>query len=443
MAIKLKDSYIIVLLSLMFIAVIAIPKVFFVELDHGDEFSDAGVLMSGKNFVKLGFIKCKFLPVIEPHLLEPKGHYTHAPPMSDITNGLLRKIFKTDSLRFFRGASLFFSLLNLLFWYLFVRKFSNSFLVGFLAALFYFTNPFFIYGADSLYQNAYSDFLRAFIFYLFLYILISPRVRKIGLIILFMVFALLTSYTFEYIAYLGLFLLAFRYFYVSRGQKLSLKYIFMVFLAPICVIALHFMQNAWYFGSFGLAYQDLKNIAIERITHSSDSPFGAVTLANWWNYVLLRYISLVFIFDFYILIPFALFFFMLYQNLDAQNKNESRRIFFLCLLLLACGISWYAIFPSHALAHTFILFLPRHLVPAAALAFACCCYIMYHFVRKQNPQNVFGKLALAAIIIIISVSGLLKSELPITKEALSGAGEFLVFKHCLLSIRATPRDKAG
>lgn len=439
----LKDKYILVLLTLLFIAVVAIPRFFFVELDHGDDFSDASVLTSGENFVKFGFIRCRFLPVAEPHLEHPRDPYTHAPPMSDITNGLLRKIFRTDSLRFFRIVSLFFSLFNLLFWYLFVRRLSNSFLLGFLAALFYFTNPFFIYGADSLYQNAYSDFLRALIFYVFLWVLTSPRAKKYGLAVLFILFALLTAYTFEYIVYMGLFLLVFRYFYISAKREVSLKYLFVLFLAPVFVIALHFLQNAWYFGSFSLAFGDLKSVALQRIAQSKDSPLGPLTLSSWWNYVLLRYVSLAFLFDLYILIPFAAFFFILYQNLNIENKNAARRIFFLCLILFVCGISWYIIFPSHALAHTFILFLPRHLVPAASLAFALCCYIMYRFFREQNPRNLFGVAALSAIIITLSVRGALKSELPVTKEMLSVSSDFLVFKQCLLNIRPRGPGAAG
>lgn len=437
----LKDRYALVLLSILFIAVVAIPRISYPDLDHGDEFSDASVLMSGRNFVKFGFIRCRFLPVAEPHLAAPKDPYTHAPAMADITNGLLRKIFKTDSLELFRGVALFFSLLNLLFWYIFVKKFSGSFTMAFLAALFYLTNPYFIYGADSLYQNAYSDLLRSVIFCLFLWVLIYPRIRKYLLGLLFLVFALQTAYTFEYIVYTGIFMLGFRYFYISDGKIFRFKYIFLLSLAPLLIIALHLLQNAWYFGSFNLAYQDLRNIAVERITHSKDSPFGALTLGNWWNHVAARYISLAFIFNFHILVPFAVFFYLLYRNLDTQSRAEVRRVFFLCLLLLLCGISWYVIFPSHALAHTFIPFLPRHLVPAAALSFALCCYIIVFFLKRQERRNISGGLILALFVIAVSLSGLLKSELPIFGERLHAARDFLGFKQCLLSIRSTPEDK--
>ncbi|MFH1269737.1 MAG: hypothetical protein ABIH75_01585 [Candidatus Omnitrophota bacterium] len=439
---KLKDIHIIALLTILFIALVAFPRILHPEFDHGDEFSDASMLVSGKNFVKFGFIRCKFLSFYDPHLTELKDPYTHVPPMSDITNAMLRKIFKTDSLTFFRGVSLFFSLLNILLWYLFVKRFSNSSLLGFLAALFYFTNPYFIYGADSLYQNAYSDFLRAAIFLIFLYTLTSPQKRRTGLIILFLLFALETAYTFEYIVYLGLFMFVFRYFYLSDGRKLSMKYIFLLSLAPVIILLLHFLKNAWYVGSFSQACLELKNVVLIRIARSHDSPI-ALTISSWWQYVFLRNVSLAYIFNFSILIPFASFFGLLYYNLPTENKIKARRIFLLCLLLFICGISWYIIFPSHSLAHTFITFLPRHLVPAAALSFALCGYIMYHFSRNQSPRGFLSRLPLIALVIAVSVSGILKSELPVPGELRFAAKEFLKFKQCLLQIKAGEEDRAA
>jgi len=107
----------IIILSVFFIVITVLPKLSFPDLNHGDEYSDASTLVSGKNFIKFGFMRCRFLPIFEPHLEKPSDAYTHAPPLSDIMNGLLRLIFRTDSLRFFRGVSLLFSLFNLLVWY--------------------------------------------------------------------------------------------------------------------------------------------------------------------------------------------------------------------------------------------------------------------------------------------------------------------------------------
>ena len=58
------------------------------ELDHGDEYSDANVLNAGENFVRFGFIACRFLPMFEPQAAAPSDLYTHYPPLPDIVNGL-------------------------------------------------------------------------------------------------------------------------------------------------------------------------------------------------------------------------------------------------------------------------------------------------------------------------------------------------------------------
>lgn len=431
-----KDKYLLLLLSLLYVCIVAWPRISFPDLDHGDEFSDAAVLSSGENFVKFGFIKCRFLPVAEPHLDAPKDPYTHFPPMSDITNGLLRKILKTDSLRVFRALPLCLSLVALLLWYLFIKGFSGSSVLAFLAALFYFTNPSFIYGADSLYENAYSDFIRIAIFYLYLLAFSYPAKRKNIFFLLFLLTALATTYTFEYIVYLGLFLFGLRYFYPSR-QRVRVMRIFIAMASVLLAMGLHLIQNAWYFGSFSAALRDLSSVALERFSASRDSPLGALTLLNWIKYVLIRYISIAFIFEYYLLLVFGIFFFALYQYIGEKSRKESRRMFGLFLLLFICGISWYVLFPSHSLAHTFIPFLPRHLLPAAALYWGLGCFIAYRFIRENNPKNIAGKVILAMMIIAVSISGILKSELPVTKDKRMLARDFIVFKKCLLGIRHT------
>ena len=111
----------VIALSILFLF-IAIPRIIFPDLDHGDEYSDADALSSGENFVKFGFIKTRFLQMREPHLDKPENLYTHYPGLPDIINGFLRKVFKTDSLYFFRGISLLFAYLGVLLWYFFIKR---------------------------------------------------------------------------------------------------------------------------------------------------------------------------------------------------------------------------------------------------------------------------------------------------------------------------------
>jgi len=75
--------------------------------------------------------------------------------------------------------------------------------------------------------------------------------------------------------------------------------------------------------------------------------------------------SLAFIFDYFVLVPFMLFAAVLYRNISLDSQNRQGSCFFYPRIF-ALWLSWYFIFPAHSLAHTYILFLVRHLVPAAA-----------------------------------------------------------------------------
>ena len=110
-----------IVLSILFLLV-AVPRISFPDLDHGDEWADADILIAANNFAKFGFIKTRFLPFFEAEIDAPKGAYLHYPPLGTIINGLLRIVSGRDSLYLLRSFALLFSLLNLLFWYLFIKK---------------------------------------------------------------------------------------------------------------------------------------------------------------------------------------------------------------------------------------------------------------------------------------------------------------------------------
>jgi len=436
----LKNKYAIIILGILFLAVVT-PRIRFPDLDHGDEFSDANALNAGENFVKFGFFRCKFLPMLEPHFDKPQDLYTHYPPLPDIINGLERALFKTNSLYFFRSLSLLFAFLNLLFWYLFIKRFTNSPLISFLSAVFYLANPIFIFGADSLHESSYSDFLRSLIFFTFLVMLNSSRKKKFIFIFLWILVVIESLITFEYIIYLSLFFILFNFFSRKSEGALSRKEIFILMLAPVFGFLLHLLQNIWYFGSLSLALQDLRNIAVQRIANSRDSPIPHLNFPVWLQYAIGRNFSLVFFFNNYILFSALFFSFFLYHNLSSKSKDQIRPLFYLCLLLAACGISWYAFFPSHVVSHTFLSFLSRHLLPVSAVAFALFCYIILSFIKENNPNNLAGRILLVAIVVIIAFTGILKSDLPISKDNIAQAEDFLIFKNCLLNLKAMSKEK--
>jgi hypothetical protein len=84
-------------------------------------------------------------------------------------------------------------------------------------------------------------------------------------------------------------------------------------------------------------------------------------------------------------------------------------------------------------------------MPLAAIAFALFCYIMFSYIKINNPSNLAGKIMLGIIIIAIIWTGVAQSSLPVTSEKIRQAKDFLVFKGCLLSLRARAgaKDEIG
>jgi len=435
---RLKNKYCLIFLGLLFF-IIAIIRIVFYDLDHSDEFTDANILNAGENFIKFGFINCHFLPLHEPGLDAPQNLYTHYPPLADILNGLLRLIFRTNSLRFFRFVSLCFSFLGLLAWYFFIQNLTKSSLIGFLSSLFYLFNPLFIYGVDSL-GISYTEFLRALIFLLFLKVLNTANLKRIiFFVFLWLAIVLETLFTFEYIIYLSLFFLLFKTLYPKEpDKKISLKEIFILWLAPIVGFMLHFLQNVFYFGSFLLALQDLKGAALQSVTQRPDAT--PLNFPLWVQNVLLRNISLVAIFNYFLIFLCIFFVSLFYKVLTLQTQKIIRRLFRLGLIFLICGLSWYIIFPAHSWAHTFVLFLARHLIPAVAIGFSIFIYIIFSFINEKIGSLGYLKV-LWLIVIFIIFNGIIRSELPVTPTKIKQAQEFIKFKKCLLKLKEISQEK--
>jgi len=432
----LSKKNIVIVLSILFLF-ITFPRIIFPDLDHGDEYSDAEVLSSGENFVRFGFIKTRFLQMHEPHLDKPENLYTHYPGLPDIINGFLRKVFKTDSLYFFRGASLLFAYFGVLLWYFFIKSVTSSNLISFLCAVFYLLNPMFIFGADSMHQLAYSDFLRSLILFTFVLMVDSSDRKKRGkfLILLWSLLLIQTWIGLDCIIYLFLFFGLYRSFIKRSGKPVSITTFLVLGSAPVAGLFLHLLQNAWYFGNFSLAFYDLKDSFLKRTIGGHELPQGLNFLA-WFKYVILRNFSLVFYFDALVVSLSMFFAFLLYSKLSNKSREETKKLFYLLIIFIICGISWYVFFPSHSLAHAFVNFLPRHLVPAAAISFTIFTYIIYSFLKENNLwNNIYLRTSWLAIVSVILLTGVFKSELPITPDKIKRAQDFKIFTRCLWKLR--------
>lgn len=418
----------------LFFLPLALARLRFPDLDHGDEFADASVLIAAENFAQRGFWALRFLPFERfdsPHQKYPP--YTHYPPLTQIFFGWLRIIFKQQSLYFYRVIAVLISYLIVVFWYLLIKNFSDSKGLGFLVALFYLSNPFFIFGMDSFTQMNMADFFKAAILCLFIQMAKEQRVTQPKKWLTWFLIFLVSFASFEYYFYFPLFLILFRTFFSQTRKVFTWKPILVWSMAIFFAFGLHFLQNAWYFKSFTLAFKDLLDISKQRILASSDSPLP-LNFSNWWNHVLVKNFSLVFMFRFWIVsIVFAVGL-LFYFNLSQDYRKKINPLFGLLVIFTLLGIGWYVFFPSHSLAHAYVFFLVHHLVPSAALTFAVFVYLVFLFI-KQHSGNFFKQSLTVLLVTIIVLTGILRSDLPIKPETINQAKDFFNFKDCLLRLK--------
>jgi len=429
------DKKIIFFLGILFLFV-AVPRIIFPDIDHGDDWADAEYLMAARNFVKFGFVTCHFLPILAPQTeMGEVAPYTHYPPLGLIWDGFLMKLFRCESLYPLRAMALLLSFLNLMFWYLFIKRFSKSSLIAFLSSVFYLFSPIFIFAADSMTQIAYADFVRSAMLFSFIIMLDSEGKKKsLFLDIIWLLLVIEAFITFEYIVYMSIFFILYKYFYKISRAAFSIKDIIILLSASVFGFFIHFVQNVWYFGSVALAFNDLRDIAVTSIGSRADMSMS-LNLGTWLEMVIARNFSLVFLFNYFILITFIAFSFFLYRSLSGETKERIRSLFKLTAIFIACGISWYIIFPSHSLAHTFIKFLARHLIPVSSLVFALVIYAALSFVREHNPKNLMAKVVCCILALGIVFAGVAQSQLPINRQNVSSSLDFLKFKEDLLSLK--------
>lgn len=439
-----KKSFFIALVCIglsLFFLYLAFLRITYPDFDHGDEWADSDVLNSAENYLKFGFIKSRFLPTFEHNLDTFRDPYTHYPALPNVIFAVLLKIFRINSLYFFRGVALFFSYLHLMFWFLLLWRLTNSATIGLLGGVFYLTNPFFIYGMDSLHESS-GDAIKMAICLLAVVLAQSGQKKKRLLFaLLWFLFFFESLLTFEHVLFVGLFFILYRLMCEEARQFFTFRRIFILFLAPVSGFLLHFLQNMWFFGSFALAFADFKRIAIERVGQSKDS-FAPLSFVAWWQSVLIKNLSLTFMFKYYVLVPFFVLAWAFYQKISRRyHKNKIVLLAKFSIIFFCCGVTWYIAFPSHSLAHSFVLFLARHLVACASVSVTLLLYIMSAYVREHGKSKIMNRIPVIILFVAIVGTGIGKSELPVSAESIKRAKDFIIFKQCLLGLKARSGEK--
>lgn len=107
------------------------------RMNWGDPWSDCNAQNAGHFFVKYGWAKTAFTPVldIEP-LTRESLRYTHYPPLPDILNGLQRELYGNADISVFRITAIALSIASLLFFYRWVESLWGTTAASFSLALF-------------------------------------------------------------------------------------------------------------------------------------------------------------------------------------------------------------------------------------------------------------------------------------------------------------------
>ena len=123
--------------------ILALVRLNFIELSHGDDWADGSVLIAGENFDKIGFIESKGLPIFYPRsesvppsvrpdkpdwtALDVFGTYTRLPALFHWINGAFQRIgWSYDNFLHFRMIALALSVMAACTFYFFVLFISNS-----------------------------------------------------------------------------------------------------------------------------------------------------------------------------------------------------------------------------------------------------------------------------------------------------------------------------
>jgi hypothetical protein len=119
--------------SLFLVATIGQP----LRMNWGDPWSDCNAQNAGHFFVKYGWGKTAFTPILDIEPLTPESlRYTHYPPLPDILNGAQRQLFGASELSTFRIAAVGLSVLSLFLFYRWVESLWGTTAASFSLALF-------------------------------------------------------------------------------------------------------------------------------------------------------------------------------------------------------------------------------------------------------------------------------------------------------------------
>ncbi|MGV3598567.1 MAG: hypothetical protein ACO1PI_11930 [Bacteroidota bacterium] len=318
---------------------------------YGDSYSDKNVLSAARYYYDYGFNGTYWLPTQQ---YEGKGDtsfnvYTHYPPLPDILAGIYSKVLNSTSepvLRLFPilWAMVFFFVIYQVLEAIIKDK-TQAFIGGSILVL----SNYFITWADNLHKHTLEELLKwLYVYCIYKYFNKNERENK-WIAWMCIIFLLAINVSFEPPTYLAVVSIGFSLLY---SRKLFTKVTVLPGIAAVTGFMLHMWQNAAYWGSWTIAYEDMMAAFKLRTTGEETAGFTVSEIGNkdfslldiafeWFNRM-----------ERFYLIPGWAILLLGAWGMWHMYKHQ-RQLFFIALILLLASISWSFAMSHHAYVHMF------------------------------------------------------------------------------------------
>jgi hypothetical protein len=277
---------------------------------------------------------------------------------------------------------------------------------------------------DSLHYPVLQDFFRnARLLILVGLASADKKVFYFKYALLFGIFFLIGFTAYEYIIFMGVFLLFWIWHY--RAELKPQRMLAMIALPSAFVLAflLHLTLVAIEIESFNEAIFDRITNAVSRAIGDSRN-LGSQSLdwGVWLNTVGIRFPLQAFVF------PLSAIVVALVAAAFCKTGENKPTLLHNSLVLAAglgaAGYAWYLLMPAQCVDHAGLAWLQRHLVPACSVVFGAIL-VTYHLQMLQSGwKPVHAQATIWALAIAAGSASLLSSELPLTREKIAAEREF-------------------
>ncbi|MCX8497157.1 MAG: hypothetical protein ORN51_13335, partial [Akkermansiaceae bacterium] len=448
-----KPNWVWLLLPLALLCFVSIVRLQWPELSHGDDWSDSSVLFAGENFSRLGFAPSHGLPVFWPradhvppsvrpdskewNALSVFGTYTRLPPLHNWISGLLHPLFG-DNILPYRIIAVSFSFVGLIAFWAFVKILSASERLAGIAVILYISNPYFIANFDSLHQHAYMDaFRNVALLGLAMIVWREGRQRIIGLIITWVSLLLLSLTTYEYLPLFTILLTGLAIYLSIRGQRMVGVTVLLLGSAIAVGLLIHFALVAGFYGGVQVALQDRIANAAQRISGNENllGSAGAFSWLDWWNLVLLRFLSQASILGLPCLLLTMVFGMASWRVFTEYSRSRLRVTWGSGLALLVASSIWYAVMPAHCVDHAGLSFLQKFLIPGISLLLTSSYESLLRLMEATEVKAMVKNTIAVLVIGMVSWIGISSSELPLTAAKITAEKEFEKVRDCLVQLK--------